>query len=574
MRISSIVLLTLLNLIFTSQVLASPDSAWVSEIRGLEMTYGGHLGMMAKDLKTGEIISYNATERFPTASVIKLPVMAAFFSLAEEGKVDPAVQVLLRQEDKKPGSGILQMLSDGKSLTLADAVRLMIVLSDNTATNLVLDQLGDTHEARLRNVNEFLVKRGLHNTRILNRLYSVETKQSSPEALRYGVGVSTPEDMVMLLEALYRKTLASPASCDQMLEILKQQFYGDMIPRFLPVADCKYLQVAHKTGGVQETKADVGLILSDRADIAIAIFVDKHPDHEEDDENLATLLAARVARTAWNHFTGMTGSTERKVNAGHVDWNSVPGGSWGIYRSPAAPFPHPDRAKGFTRKNGTVYSFFPHYADSSIVVFVPKGFKELAGGSNMIVHFHGHLGDNLAVLEKDSMLQAVTSQKVNALLVLAQGPYRSRDDFGGKMEDDGGFKRLVEDVLATMQREEIVKTTAVNRICVSGFSGGYRPAAFVLAKGGLSEKITDLFLFDALYANQEYFRDWLLSGKGRIFGAFTDHLEKEYTTFAAEVRDRAGDRVSFTKTSVPHDAVPRTFIANWLSRLDREWKLE
>jgi len=574
MRISIIVLLTLFSLAFASQALASPDSAWVSEIRGLEMTYGGHLGMMAKDLKTGEIISYNATERFPTASVIKLPVMAAFFSLVEEGKVDPAARVVLTTEDKKPGSGILQMLSDGKSLTLVDAVRLMIVLSDNTATNLVLDRLGDTHEARLRNVNEFLVKRGLHNTRILNRLYSVATKQNSPEGLRYGIGVSTPEDMVTLLEGLYRKTLDSPASCDQMLEILKQQFYGDMIPRFLPVADCKYLQVAHKTGGIQETKADVGLILSDRADIAIAIFVDKHPDHVEGDENLATLLAARVARSAWNHFTGITGSTERKVNAGHVDWNGVPGGSWGIYRSPAAPFPHPNRAKGYTRRNGTFYPFFPHYADSSIVVFVPKGFMELAGGSNLIVHFHGHMSDNLAVLENDSMLQAMTAQKVNALLVLVQGPYRSRDDFGGKMEDEGGFKRLIEDVLATMQREGIVKTTSVNRICVSGFSGGYRPAAFVLAKGGLSDKVTDLFLFDALYANQEFFRDWLLGGTRRVFGAFTEHLEKEYNAFAAEVRDRAGGRVSFTKTSVPHDAVPRTFIASWLSQLDGEWKLE
>jgi beta-lactamase class A len=574
MNISKASLFSLFILFSISQASASTDSSWASEIRSLEETYGGHLGMMAKNLKTGEIISYNATERFPTASVIKLPVMAAFFSLAEEGKIDPAVRVIMREEDKKPGSGILQVLSDGKSLTLADAVRLMIVLSDNTATNLVLAHLGDTHQAQLQKVNEFLVKRGLHNTRILNRLYSVATKQNSPEGLRYGIGVSTAEDMVLLLEALYRKTLASPASCDQMLDILEHQFYGDMIPRFLPAVDCKYLQVAHKTGGIQETKVDVGLVLSDRADFAVAIFVDKHPDHVEDDENLATLLAARVARTIWNHFTGMTGSTERKVNAGHVDWNNVPGGSWGIYRSPAAPFPHPSRAKGYTRKNGTFYPFFPHYADSSIIVFVPKGFRELAGGSNMIVHFHGHMSDNLAVLENDSMLQAMTAQKVNALLVLVQGPYRSRDDFGGKMEDEGGFKRLVEDVLVTMQREGIVKTTAVNRICVSGFSGGYRPAAFVLAKGGLSDKITNLFLFDALYANQEFFRDWLLAGKGRMFGAFTDHLEKEYTAFAAEVRDRAGDRISFTKTSVPHNAVPRTFIASWLSQLDREWKLE
>jgi hypothetical protein len=114
----------------------------------------------------------------------------------------------------------------------------------------------------------------------------------------------------------------------------------------------------------------------------------------------------------------------------------------------------------------------------------------------------------------------------------------------------------------------------VNRICVSGFSGGYRPAAFVLAKGGISDRVTDLFLFDALYANEDFFRDWLLKGNGRIFGAYTDHLNGEYTNFAASVEGKAGSRVSFTKTTVSHDDVPRTFIGQWLSRLDRAWKQE
>jgi hypothetical protein len=331
--------------------------------------------------------------------------------------------------------------------------------------------------------------------------------------------------------------------------------------------------VAHKTGGVNETKVDVGLILSDRADIALAIFVDKHPDHMEGSGNRGTLLAAAVARLAWNHFTGMSGMGEGKVNPSNVDWTRVPGGSWAIYRSPAAPFPHPERASGFARKDGTIYPWFPHYADSSLVVFVPEGFRELPGGSNLIVHFHGHMGDNLGVLERDSMVQAMTAQKINALLVLVQGPYRARDSFGGKMEDPGGFRRLVEDVLRTMQREKIVTGTNINRVCVSGFSGGYRPAAFVLDRGGLSDKITDVFLFDALYANEDFFRTWFLNGTGHLFGAYTDHLSNEYESFAASVRDRTGDRLSFTKTDVPHDLVPRTFVALWLSRLSPEWKI-
>jgi hypothetical protein len=500
--------------------------------------------------------------------------MAAFFSQVDLGRIDTNARVTLSAEDKKPGSGILQMLSNGASMTTLDAVRLMIVLSDNTGTNLVLDHMGTSHEERLKYVNEFLVGKGLKNTRLLNRLYSWDTKKATPEGVRYGIGVSTPEDMVTLLESLYRRTLASPLSCDMMMEILKQQFYNDMIPRNLPGSECKYLEVAHKTGSINESKVDVGLVLSDRADFALAIFIDKHPDHSEGIDNGGTLLGAEVARVTWNHFTGMTGLGSGKVNPGDVDWTRIPGGSWAIYRSPAAPFPHQDRSNGYRRSDGTFYPWFPHYADSSIIVFVPEGFKELPTGSNLIVHFHGHMGDNLGVLEKDSLTQAMTAQKINALLVLVQGPYRARDSFSGKMEEEGGFRRLVEDVLATMQREKIVKSAAVNRICVSGFSGGYRPAAFVLARGGISDKVTDVFLFDALYANEDFFRDWLLKGRGRIFGAYTDHLEGEYTRFAAAVDSAAGRRISFTKTTVSHEEVPRTFIGQWLSRLDRAWKQE
>ncbi len=205
---------------------------------------------------------------------------------------------------------------------------------------------------------------------------------------------------------------------------------------------------------------------------------------------------------------------------------------------------------------------------------MPEGFRELPGGSNLIVYFHGHLSDNLTVLERDSLVQAMTEQKVNALLVLPQGPWRARDSFGGKMEDPGGFRRMAEDVLGAMQREKIVSDTKVNRVCVSGFSGGYRPAAFVLDRGGLSEKVTDVFLFDALYANEEYFRAWLLGGTGHVTGAYTDHLSKEYEGFASSVRDRAGERVSFTKTDVDHGLVPRTFASLWFAKLSPEWKID
>jgi beta-lactamase class A len=551
---------------------ASAAGGILEEIKALNARYGGRLGVMAKNLETGESVSYNADERYPTASAIKLAVMAAYFDRAARHELDPDMRITLTGADKKPGSGVLQFLSDGTTITLRDAVELMIILSDNTATNLVLDRLGPTHEARLSAVNEFLRAHGITSTRLLNRLYSWDTKPRTPEAMRYGIGVATPSEMVLLLEQLFRHTLTDSSACTAMLAMLGRQFDSDMIPRFLPYGESRTLTVAHKTGSIEEVKADVGLVIADRMKFAIAIFVDKSPDHREDIDNAATLLGAHVARAVWNHFTGMTGEDRGPADVRDVDWTRFPGGIWGIYRSGAAPFPHPDRLNGFTGSGGTTYPFFPHYADSSIVVFVPEGFRETPEGTNIIVHFHGHLNDNVTVLEHFLIPQAMIASKINALLVIPQGPLRARDSFGGKMEDEEGFRRMVEDVMATMTKEKITPTTRVARIIIAAHSGGYRPAGFALSRGGLSDRVTHVYLFDALYGQEDSFRSWLLHGTGTVNAAYTEHLAQQHAALAAAVKD-AGARWSMTPAGVEHDAVVQKFMPPWLEALPAAWKL-
>jgi beta-lactamase class A len=544
----------------------------LKEIARLEGEYGGHLGVMAKNLNTGEAVRYNASERFPTASVIKLPVMAAFFHLVDLKRLDPDMPVTLAKDDKKPGSGVLQFMSDGMTITLLDAVKLMTVLSDNTATNLVLDRIAPTHAERLAAVNDFIAGKGLKNTRLLNRLYSVATKAGTPEAIRYGIGVSTPEDMVRLMEALHDRTLVEPASCETMMDILKQQMYRETIPRLLPEEDGKFLQIGNKTGSVNESKIDVALILSDRVNLAVAIFVDKNPDHGEGVENRATLLGAHVSRAIWNHFTGAKGYETRRVLPHQVDWNTIPGGRWAIYRAPAAPFPHPARMEGFRGSDGTMYPFKPHYADDSIVVVVPESFRETKDGANLILHFHGHMNDNLGALEQYGMPQALIARKINALLVLPQGPFRARDSFGGKVEDEGGLRRLAEDVLQTMQQERVLKEARLNQVVVSAHSGGYHPAAFALERGGLAGRISDVFLFDAFYGQQDLFLNWLKGGKGILRAAYTEHLAKEHLAFEQAAGDELRKRLSFTPTTVGHDQVIQAFFETWLGQLGVEWR--
>jgi hypothetical protein len=347
-----------------------------------------------------------------------------------------------------------------------------------------------------------------------------------------------------------------------------------MIPRFLPAETCARFHVAHKTGGIQETKVDVGLVLSDRVSFAVAIFVDKHADHADAVDNRALLLVAHVSRAIWNYYTGDRGYRTRRVMTHHVDWTFVPGGRWGIYRSPAAPFPHPDRSEGYRLKDGTFYPPFPHYRDSSVIVFVPDSFREGPDGVNLIVHFHGHNRDNLYEFERHRMPQVMIEERVNALLVIPQGPYRAADSFGGKMEDEGGFERLVREVLTTMQGEGVIQSATPGSIIVSAHSGGYRPAAFVLRHGGLRESISDVFLFDAFYAQQDDFREWLLETGGTMHGAYTEHLADEHRTFQKKLGLKLGSRLDFTPADVGHEDVVREFFPVWVKQLGAPWKAE
>jgi beta-lactamase class A len=549
----------------------------------LEKSFSGRFGFMAKNLRTGEVIAYKADDKFPTASVIKLPVMVEYFYQAAAGRIDSLQKVTLAATERRGGSGLLQFFAPGAEVRLSDAVLLMIVVSDNSATNLVIDALGQTHAAKLAAVNDRMAALGLKNTRLLNRLMAYETKTDSSESIRYGVGVSTPADMVLLLEKMYRGELADSLSSKKMIEILGTQFYESAIPRFLPFGSGNNLIVAHKTGGVTGVSVDVGLVLSDKADFAIAAFAEQAPDRRDNVDNQATLAIARAARLAWNHFTGEEG-TERPF-ATSVDWSWFPGGEWARIFLRNAPYPHLSRQEGW-RYEDKFFPRDPHYSDSSAVIVIPEGFKPQKGAVDLIVHFHGWNNDDLGVLEQFHLPQQLIASRKNAILVLAQGPWHAQDSGGGKMEDDGGFKRMVEEVVAVLRSEERIDAEAcLGKVIVSAHSGGYRPAIRAVSRGGLGAKIGEVFLFDAFYSLTDELIPWLKADKKhRLRSVYTEHLAAEHgtfknllhqnhlafsedTTFSAPVdKPTAGNlkRIAFEPTTEGHNCVIFNRFQRWL----------
>lgn len=284
----------------TSSIALAPEAARLQpdsrdEIRREISSFDGQVFLYARNLGTGAAFGWREDERVRTASTIKLPIMAAVFAHVRAGKARWDEPIELREQDKVSGSGILHELSPGVRLPLRDLVRLMIVVSDNTATNLVLDRISADA------VNAFLDTLGLKQTRSLRKVRGDGTDLKAPsgwsqaglreENRRFGLGVSTSREMVELLALLDQGKVVSPEDSRQMLAILERQQYKDGIGRKLAA-----YKVASKSGALDALRSDVGIVSMPRAKVAMAITVDgmKQVDYTEDNPGL--LLIARLAR--------------------------------------------------------------------------------------------------------------------------------------------------------------------------------------------------------------------------------------------------------------------------------------
>jgi len=273
----------------------SPDQLPPS-VRAAFSGFRGEVYFAAENLSTGAVLQYRADELVQTASVIKVPVMLEAFLQVEEGKLDFATPLTLYEGLKVPGAGILQDLGEGLRLPLGDAVTLMIVLSDNTATNLVIDQVG------VAPVNERLRSLGFRHTALNRKVYQPAPADLPEERARFGLGVTTAGEMMRLFEMLYRNELASPASCRRMIGILKKQRDLEQIPRYLYGPSWNGVRVANKTGALDQVRNDVGLVYTPWGDCVLSLFAQASEDTKWTPDNEAALCLARLGKAILEHF--------------------------------------------------------------------------------------------------------------------------------------------------------------------------------------------------------------------------------------------------------------------------------
>jgi beta-lactamase class A len=238
--------------------------------------FDGVMGIAVKDLGTGETFFANADTVFPQASSIKIPILLELFRQAQAGTLKLDERVDLKKSMMAQGSGVLLRFGDGSAISLRDLAVLMIVLSDNSATNILIDRVG------LQNVNENLRRLGLTQTRLQRIMLDIDAQRASRENL------STPREMVMLLEMLDGGKTLDPKNTQAALEILKYP-KNTALRRSLPAS----VTLASKPGGISGVACESGIVYLPGKPYAISVMTTYDKDSDAAD-NAITEVSRRV----------------------------------------------------------------------------------------------------------------------------------------------------------------------------------------------------------------------------------------------------------------------------------------
>lgn len=207
-------------------------------------------------------------------------------------------------------------------------------------------------------------------------------------------------------------------------------------------------------------------------------------------------------------------------------------------------------ARGVTAALELEHAPFPAagagYRDATVFAFIPHHFRlSREGNVSTVVHFHGHNTTAERAIAAHQLREQLYDSKQNAILLVPQLAVFAPDSACGKLEAPGGLARMIEDALRTLDAREvralggraaIPPDVSVGRVCVSAHSGGYHAAAMALRGGGVA--VQEVYLFDALYAEVDAFKDWVVRGRGRPMGS-RHKLVSYYTAGTTEANTQS-----------------------------------
>ena len=226
--------------------------------------FDGQAGVVVEDLQTGWSLAHQPKRLFPAASIIKVPMMTACFEAAQEGRLDLNSKVVVRPADKVPGSGVLKQIPGKSVVPVSQLVEWMITESDNTATNVLMSQLGMDY------FNQHFQELGLRDTKLSRRMMDFSKRKRGVE------NFTTAEDMACVLRKLYHSDSIEPNVARICINLLKRQHLHDRIPAKLPPGT----PVAHKTGLERSVCHDAGIVFTRNGDLLICVLTQRKQTKE------------------------------------------------------------------------------------------------------------------------------------------------------------------------------------------------------------------------------------------------------------------------------------------------------
>ena len=273
---------------------AAPQRADTAALRRtLDSLAGAHRGVVGyavRNVDTGERLERRGDETFSTASLIKVPILVTLFDLIEQKKLSLDDPLTVLAIDQVPGSGVLQFFTPGATITVNDAAWLMMTLSDNTATNLILDRI------IIRRVWEKMEALGLPHTKVHSKSFLRIASVAMDSSVKYGFGVTTPNEMATLFDMIARGKAVSPAADSVMLRMLEN---GDNSALLLRHA--AGTRAAHKWGGTDQVRTDCALFFRQTRVVACVLTKDNE-DRSWRIDNEAQVTIARMGEAivrAW-----------------------------------------------------------------------------------------------------------------------------------------------------------------------------------------------------------------------------------------------------------------------------------
>jgi beta-lactamase class A len=259
------------------------------QIQDVDRNLDGVLALAVKDLTSGEEFFIHGDEVMPQASSIKITVLANLYLQAQAGKLKLSDEYVVRKEDLVPGSDIMLGLTPGVTrLTLHDLATMMIAVSDNSATNVLIDRVG------MENVNAMLTRLGLHSTKLRRKMMDLKAASEGRE------NVSTPREMMFLLDTIYGRKLLSPQMTEEFIKMLSTHKDSSLL-KGLP----EDVQAASKPGELEAVRNDSGIVLIKNRPYILCVMTTYL--HDEKDGSAAI---RKISSLAYSYFDRVSRASE------------------------------------------------------------------------------------------------------------------------------------------------------------------------------------------------------------------------------------------------------------------------